>query len=379
MLPHHLALISLSKKLTPRALSQTAAALQKQITRDLGPLWNITASIDYFPDLKSVPLGYWPIIIAENIKDPDAAGFHTDKHHQPYSLVEFDDTWQLTCSHEMCEMLVDPYGNKLAAAGSPRPSQGKVNFLVEVCDPCEDASFAYSINGILLSDFYTPNYFDPQPVRGVRYSFTGAITKPGEVLKNGYVSWQDPVTKKWYQATRFGSGPEPVIKLVNGMKSNHESLRAQMDRLTRNPNRKKAFLAAAKKHQPLKNRIIKSGQSKSEDWAEEIKKYLPAGKGAGLLGLTGDADNFSAVLTVSFNSGGGTLKATINRKDQTSDDFTFDSNGGTHTFDNVNPGDEIVANTTAASDVDFTIDRNTDVATPINIKGKTTRFFEITA
>ena len=130
MLHKQLALVCLSKKLTPTDLSQTAAALQKQATRDLGPIWNIQATVDYFPDLKSIPLGYWPIIIAENIHQPGAAGFHTDEHHQPFSLVHLDNSWQLTCSHEMCEMLVDPYGNRTQSAGSKEPGQGKVNYWV---------------------------------------------------------------------------------------------------------------------------------------------------------------------------------------------------------------------------------------------------------
>ena len=71
--------------------------------------------------------------------------------------------------------------------------QGKrVNYLVEVCDPSEAAEHAYSCNGILVSDFYTPNYFDPVKAGGVRYSFTGAITEPLQVLLGGYLSWQDP-------------------------------------------------------------------------------------------------------------------------------------------------------------------------------------------
>lgn len=273
MLPKHVALVSLSKQLTPSELSQTAASLQKQATRDLGPIWSIDATVDYFPDLKSVPLGYWPIIISENIKDPGAAGFHTDKHHQPYSLVELDDTWQLTCSHEMCEMLVDPYGNKLQSAGSQQLGLSKVNFLVEVCDPCEDASFAYSINGILMSDFYTPNFYDPQAVNGVRYSYTGSITQPCEIKKNGYISWRDTVTKKWYQATFFG-GTKPVTKELEGMKDFGTSLRSQVDRLTKNPNRQKAFKTAAEKHAPLQTKIFKSGTSKSDDWTSVISKFI---------------------------------------------------------------------------------------------------------
>lgn len=276
MLINHVALVSLSKKITAADLAQTAAAIQKQVTRDLGPLWDISATVDSFPDLKSIPPDYWPVIITENIKDPGAAGYHNDKNNQPYSLVEADDSWQLTCSHETLEMLVDPYGNKTAAAGSPDPSQGKVNFLVEVCDPCEDASFAYSINGILVSDFYTPNFFDPQQIPGVRYSYTGAITKPVEVLKNGYLSWLDPVSKQWYQSTFF-KGANAIIQPMQGMASNRHSLRSQVDRLTKNPNQRTSYAKAAKPHLAIHQKVAQSSASHAESWRKELSKYIKPG------------------------------------------------------------------------------------------------------
>ena len=34
-----------------------------------------------------------------------------------------------------------------------------------------------------MSDFYTPNYFDPVKAAGVRYSYTGAITSPHRCSK----------------------------------------------------------------------------------------------------------------------------------------------------------------------------------------------------
>ena len=47
------------------------------------------------------------------------------------------------------------------------------------------------MNGVLVSDFYTPHYFDPMKAPGVRYSFTGKITGPRVVLRGGYLSWKE--------------------------------------------------------------------------------------------------------------------------------------------------------------------------------------------
>jgi hypothetical protein len=37
----------------------------------------------------------------------------------------------------------------------------------------------------------------------VRYSFTGAIKAPRTVLKDGYISWHDPITNHWMQLRMF--------------------------------------------------------------------------------------------------------------------------------------------------------------------------------
>ena len=272
MLTQNIALIDQSKKLHAAQLSKVAAALQKQATRDLGPIWGVRATVDLFPDIKNIPVGYWPIIITEHIDDPSAAGYHTDKHHQPYALVQLDDSWPLTCSHEMCEMLVDPFGNRLMVGDSIKKGQGRVKYLVEVCDPSEDASYGYTVNGVLLSDFYTPQYFDPVHSPATRYSFTGAITKPREIKKGGYLSWYDPQTKKWYQADHFNKTVK--IQVLTGMKDNGSSLRSQVDRLTKDPGKAKSVMSAYKKNAAKADQGTKSSLAEAAHWTEEIGRHL---------------------------------------------------------------------------------------------------------
>src|SRR5205085_1567614 len=100
----------------------------------------------------------------------------------------------------------------------------------EACDPSESAEFGYTVNGILMSDFYTPQFFDPIQAAGVRYSFTGAITEPRQVLRNGYLSWHDPVGDHWWQLQFFGSSA--VFKDLGQLSAKNGSLRVQIDRLT---------------------------------------------------------------------------------------------------------------------------------------------------
>jgi hypothetical protein len=206
MLIRQVALVSETDRISASALTRVGAALQRQVQRDLAPIWQITAAVSAFASLDDVPVGYWPIIISEQDLG-DAAGIHEDQQGQPFALVRYDRGWALTASHECLEMLVDPFGNRLIPGPSPMKGQGRVEFLVEVCDPSEDTPFAYHVNGVAVSDFYTPHYFDPVAAPAVRYSFTGAIKGPRQVLQNGYLSWHDPVTDHWFQMVFFGNAP----------------------------------------------------------------------------------------------------------------------------------------------------------------------------
>jgi len=173
-----------------------------------------------------VPLGCWPIVITSRDLPGSAGGYHIDPEGQPFALVRFTANWSLTASHECLEMLADPFGDRVVPGFSLREDQGRVSYLVEVCDPCESASFAYTSNGTWVSDFYTPNFFDPEAAPGVRYDFTGNIEKPRQVLKGGYISWHEHRTDEWWQQQFFDGEPE----FVNlGVLRNVRNLREAID------------------------------------------------------------------------------------------------------------------------------------------------------
>ncbi len=236
-LPHQVALVSDTRLVNFSDLSTVAAALQKQATRDFGPLWQVSPTVSAFDALESVPVDYWPVIIRDDIDQPGAAGYHTDDNGQPFSLVQADDQWQLTASHETLEMLADPFGNR-TVAGSPPPQAprplsalSRVVYLVEVCDPCEDAQFAYGVNGQQLSDFITPHYYDPNGATGTRYSFRGNIQSPHTVLENGYVSFGNPITSEWYQLVI--SNGQAQVRDLGKLSRDGRSLRETIDDLVR--------------------------------------------------------------------------------------------------------------------------------------------------
>jgi hypothetical protein len=225
-LTDHVAIVSLTADIPARAVLQAGAALQKQITRDFEPFWGFHATVDVFEDLESVPSDYHPVVLFGDPQDligqlehaigPEyesqlvddferdrLTGLHLNAFtRQPFALVEATDTWSVTLGHEVLELIADPFGNRLIAAAHPGDPGLRVLYLLEVCDPCQ--AVWYPVNGVPMADFYTPRYFEPVDVDRTRYSFTGAIESPLQILEGGYLSYIDPRDSGLYQLTAEG-------------------------------------------------------------------------------------------------------------------------------------------------------------------------------
>ena len=205
-----------TKSVDPQLLQSAAAALNIQVMRDLPQFWNVRATVRYLPDPKSIPVGVWPVFLMAKLP-PGEGGVHLDKKNQPYALViatAQGSEWTIDASHEILEMLVDPSGNRLQTSRSIKivgkgvqDSDGEFEYIVEVCDPCEADQYAYSIQGIAVSDFITPHFYDPVATDGTRYSFGGNIARPRQILPGGYISFANPDSDRIQQILFLGSKP----------------------------------------------------------------------------------------------------------------------------------------------------------------------------
>lgn len=189
-------------------LHSAALALNSQVTQDLPQYWSgISASVSNAPQLSAVPHGAWPVFLVTQLPEGEG-GFHLDDNKQPYAKViasADDDSWTIDASHEIIEMLVDPFGNRMQASQAITiqgaqvvDTSGTFNYLVEACDPCEANDFAYDIAGVAVSDFITPHFYDATVVTGTKYSFRGNLTRPRQLLKGGYISYQQ-ANGSWQQ------------------------------------------------------------------------------------------------------------------------------------------------------------------------------------
>jgi hypothetical protein len=243
-------------------VQSTASALNLQVTRDLPQFWPISATVMYLPNPKKIPAGVWPVQLAKTLP-PGEGGFHSDKHKQPFAKViatKDDPTWTVDASHEILEMLVDPYGNRMQSSvaieivgGKIQDGTGQYGYLVEACDPCEANNYAYTVNGVAVSDFITPHFYDPLVTPGTRYSFTGAIKGPRQILPGGYISWVNTALDEWQQLMYVDPSKPPSIKNI-GQADSSKSLREWIDSL---PAAKKATKASRKVNTPQGRALFK--------------------------------------------------------------------------------------------------------------------------
>lgn len=187
-----IAVINESSVLTDAEVSQSVPSLQKQITDHAAPAWGISATLRFIPKGSEPDADEWWLAVLDDSDQAGALGYHdlTDQG-LPLSKVfaksdiTFGDSWTVTCSHELLEMLVDPNINLTVLE---QDDKGSRLYAYEVCDACEADQFAYEIDGIRVSDFVYPAWFESFRARGsTQFDYRGEIQAPFELLSGGYI------------------------------------------------------------------------------------------------------------------------------------------------------------------------------------------------
>lgn len=202
-----------STVLTDAQVQAAAICLQQQVDADFLPVYGIQANLIWLPKGQAVPPGLWQMIFADDSDQADALGYHeVTANGDPIGFVfaksDLQDgtSWTVTASHELLEMLGDP---DITTVEEEDNGDGSFTFRSkEVCDPCEDDSYAYTIPGCVLpdgslfkfSDFIYPAWWNAIAPEGVKFDYGGHITKPFQILENGYIGiLQVPKGPQWGQ------------------------------------------------------------------------------------------------------------------------------------------------------------------------------------
>lgn len=172
-------------------LDNLAMALNIQAQSHLLPIHGVTATFDIRND---APKGYIPFYIQYNIDSDSQEGYHwVDDLGLPYVRVKFNkdfDQFTLTCSHEGMETITNPQIKKFGQTTDFTLLNKKGVEFFEICDICQSKETAYRINGIMVSNFVSPNYYDVTTSKNIKYDFLGLVKGPGEILEGGYKSWK---------------------------------------------------------------------------------------------------------------------------------------------------------------------------------------------
>lgn len=206
----HIAYINESTVMSDEDLAPIIEALQLQLDQDYAPHWGVSAHLEQLPKGTKPPANKAWMGIFDTSDQAGALGYHdlTPRFFRPVGKVfaktdkEYGALVSVTMGHETTEMVGDLYVNSFAMD----PQTNRL-YVLENADAVEADALGYEINGVTLSDFVLPEYFDPnhsgldKPL-----SFRGNVHEPFSLAKGGYMSYLDlnKLSMGWHQINAEG-------------------------------------------------------------------------------------------------------------------------------------------------------------------------------
>ena len=193
-------------------------ALHAQVADDFRPHWDAGCRL---VQAKAIGATSWGLVILDDSDQAGALGYHDlTANGLPLGTVFAKDvladgmSWTVTASHELLEMLADPWIDAAVQVAS------STFYSLEVCDACEDDSFGYTIQGVEVSDFVLPAWFRSDAATGP-FDQRGHITQPLELLTGGYIGEWTP-SRGWTQ--KVADEHAPVSRRIPLRQKKHEGV-----------------------------------------------------------------------------------------------------------------------------------------------------------
>jgi hypothetical protein len=191
---------STQKELDTVTVGNIAAAVQLQCQTDYAALWGADKGTRCYvvPSENAANPGDTLIVLLDNADQAGALGYHdVTPAGRPYARIFCEtilanqgtttqgaNSVSVCVSHEALETLGDAFCNGYADNGD-----GSLQVAQELADPVEGSS--YTINGISVSDFLAPAWFDPADTKGP-WDRMGVLRGPMTVDAQGYVISRAP-------------------------------------------------------------------------------------------------------------------------------------------------------------------------------------------
>jgi len=146
-----IAVTNVSTCLKDEQVEAVLPALQRQVSQNFGAYWDLGCTLQFLPKNGTLAAGWWQMVVMDDPDQAGALGYHEmSSRGTPLGKVfagldlRLGASWTVTLSHELLEMLADPWINWCAQ--SP---EGKI-YALEVCDAVEADESGYEIDGVLL-------------------------------------------------------------------------------------------------------------------------------------------------------------------------------------------------------------------------------------
>lgn len=197
-----IAVKNLSTVVSDSELAHALPAFQTQVSRDFAGVYGIDAKLTIVNKGQALLATQWQLGVFDDADGAGYLGYHeTSARGTPLGKVFAKTTiqdgglWTVTFSHELLEMLLDPWINLTVADPSTKRS-----YSFEACDAVEADDLGYKIQGVQVSDFVKPSYFEPDATGVTKgRSFCNHVKHAFELAPGGYASFLDWTTGEYSQ------------------------------------------------------------------------------------------------------------------------------------------------------------------------------------
>ena len=168
------------------------AACSRQLVEHFCPDYSKEGvEVVFYADKTQIPAGMQTVPIADRCDEPGALAYHSVGHDgRVTGLVgvltceEDGQRWEPALSHEALEASFDPWGNKWFDM-----PDGRTEMAGEDADPVQDQT--YEIDGIPVSNYVLPEWFNPYAPDGAQFDRLGSLSAPFTRTDGGYFITRD--------------------------------------------------------------------------------------------------------------------------------------------------------------------------------------------
>lgn len=170
-------------------IADVCPSWQAQIDQDFEPAWGIGAKLHVIAKGGKPLPGHWWMGMFDNSDQAGALGYHDmTSEGLPFGKAfyltdkQYNEDWRVTMSHELLEILADPWINLTALFQKTNATGTLVAY--ETADPTQGDT--YDKLGHPVSNFVYPAYFQPGPhPGGTKYDHLELLTGVFPAIREG--------------------------------------------------------------------------------------------------------------------------------------------------------------------------------------------------